>query len=503
MTRLRAARAAWYASQELDAYLHQRAWHWTVKRNYALAADFCIRLLNRHPQDTLGLVLGEVAGRYTSQDTFAAKCTQALHESCQRKGVAGVTELVQCTLATTTVASPSSSSAMATSSFTQLPSAEDVLALQAEVAQREADTHDSGADTSGLRGELLYVHNSEPADSVNQAVRRSCLRSATPPLAELLEPFQTTYGRGLYATRHIPPRSSILSETPLLVQRCDDTKCAHCLAPLRPRSHSSITSTTGVSDPHAFGVACPHCEQETYCSVDCRDAAWAQYHACSCASRNPELAQWCEGMRELLQRSGTAAALPEPDKADIAISGSEASAALSCLTVAKICSMATIHQVHPLSLPGLSCLRGTAVYEPATALSEVGALAVALSAALRQPNLYMEEVLSLFALLHTNEFFTTSGIALYSVLSMLNHSCDPNCALVSSGTSPAAGRHGPMKHGSAMEKTLVALRPIRNGEQLLIDYNAALTTKLGYKERKALCAQRHFECYCSRCIRHE
>ncbi|KAG5511227.1 hypothetical protein JKF63_07169 [Porcisia hertigi] len=493
MPRIRAARAAWHAGRELDAYLRLRAWHWSVKRNYALAADYCIRLLNRHPQDTLGLVLGEVAGRNTSQETFAAKCAQTLQESCQRKGVTSVADLLHSTFVTT-VSSPSSSVAASTPSLSQHPAPADVLALHAEA-------HNAGVEANGLKNESLYVHNSEPEDFAPQAVRRSCLRSATPPLAELLEPAQTTYGRGLYATRHIPPRCSILCEAPLLVQRCDDTKCAHCLAPLSARSGSSGTGT-GLKDAEAFGIACPHCEQETYCSAGCKDAAWEQYHVCSCASRNPELAQWTQGMRELLYRRSVAAASPESDEANVGNSGSEARAALSCLTVAKICAMATVQQVHPLSLPGLSCLRGIADYEPSTALSEIGALAVALSAALRQPNLYMEEVLSLFALLQTNEFFTTSGIALYSVLSLLNHSCDPNCALVSASISPAvAAHHGTNSFKNAMEKYLIALRPIRDGEQLFIDYNAALTTKLSYEDRKALCLQRHFECYCIRCIR--
>ncbi|KAG5486754.1 hypothetical protein LSCM1_08010 [Leishmania martiniquensis] len=493
MPRVRAARASWYAGQELDTYLRQRAWHWTVKRNYALAADYCIRLLNRHPQDTMGLVLGEMAGRYTSQEAFAVKCAEALRHSCQRKGVADVTELVRCRLPTVATVPPSPPTTAAPGVM-QLPSADDVLALRAEMAEKEVDKNI-------LEAESLYVHNSEPADYLSQAVRRCCLRSAAPPLAELLEPAQTTYGRGLYATQHIQPRNSILCEAPLLVQRCDETKCAHCLAPLPPRSGSSITTTTtGVSDPDMYGVACPHCRQETYCSEECRDAAWAQYHACSCASINPELARWAEGMREVLHRGGAAAASREANETGLVNTGSEARAALSCLTVAKICAMATVQQKHPLSLPGLSCLRGVADYEPATALSEIGALTVALSAALRQPNLYMEEVLSLFALLQTNEFFTTSGIALCVVLSMLNHSCDPNCALVSAATAPVAGARGSRQHKSAMEKHLVTLRPIRDGEQLFIDYNAALTTKIGYEDRKALCAQRHFECFCCRCI---
>ncbi|KPA83720.1 hypothetical protein ABB37_01968 [Leptomonas pyrrhocoris] len=477
MPRVRAARAAWYAGVELDAHLRQRAWHWAVKKNYALSAEYCIRLLNRHPQDTLGLVLGAVAGQRTRQDVFAAKCAEALQESCARKCVSSTEALVQLTLPTTPV--PSSKSAAASPT---LPSVEEVLALRQEVAAADAAVRDAGA----AEDESIRVDSAEPLASTQQRVRRACLRCATPPLAELLEPQDTTYGRGLYATRLISSRQAILGESPLLVQRYDEAKCAHCLAPLSARVDAP-------GDRDALGVPCPHCQEETYCSEGCRAAAWSQYHACSCAAQNAELAQWSRGMQELLHRGkvedGGGAA------AGVADSGSEARAALSCLAVAKICAMATVQQVHPLAMPGISSLRGIADYEPATALSEIGALAVALSAALRQPNLFMEEVLSLFALLQTNEFFSTSGLALYAALSMVNHSCDPNCALVSGS--------GPAQRAKPMEKFLVALRPIREGEQLFIAYNAGLTTKLSYEDRKALCAQRHFECFCPRCLRRE
>ncbi|KAL7698048.1 SET domain/MYND finger containing protein [Lotmaria passim] len=493
MPRVQAARAAWYAGLELDAYLRQRAWHWAVKRNYALSADYCIRLLNRHPQDTLGLVLGELAGQHTNQDTFAAKCAKALRESCARKHVLSTAELVRVTLPSI-VLPPLTPSTQATAEGTSgLPSVKEVLALLTDVAEADAAVRDSGTVTTGLEDESITVHNTEPLSVTQKTVRRACLRCATPVLAELVEPQDGIYGRGLYATRHIPTRQAILAEAPLLVQRYDETKCAHCLAALGPRADAP-------ADRDAFGISCPLCEEETYCSEQCREAAWAQYHACSCSSRNPELAQWSNGMRELLYRGDTGDEGSEGHggagrNSDVLNSGSEARAALSCLTVAKICAMATLQQVHPLALPGISCLRGIADYEPATALSEIGALAVALSAALRQPNLYMEEILSLFALLQTNEFFSTSGVALYSALSMLNHSCEPNCALVS--LNEHAQRTKPM------EKHLVALRPIRDGEQLFITYNAGLTTKLRYEDRKALCAQRHFECFCPLCIRHE
>ncbi|KEG06108.1 SET and MYND domain-containing protein [Trypanosoma grayi] len=100
----------------------------------------------------------------------------------------------------------------------------------------------------------------------------------------------------------------------------------------------------------------------------------------------------------------------------------------------------------------------------------------------------MEEVLSLFALVQTNEFLLPNGMALYHGYSFLNHSCEPNCALVGSG---------------AMNRHLVTLRDVREGEQLFINYNASLTTCVSYEDRRALCQQRHFECFCPKCVRRE
>ncbi|EPY32196.1 hypothetical protein STCU_02932 [Strigomonas culicis] len=168
--------------------------------------------------------------------------------------------------------------------------------------------------------------------------------------------------------------------------------------------------------------------------------------------------------------------------------GAEARAALTCLAVAKVCAMATMRQLHPLALPGIAGLRGIAEYEPTTALAEVGALAVTLATALRQTHLYMEEILSLFAIVQTNEFLMTGGEAVYHTLSFLNHSCEPNCTIVGTG---ARGRQ------------LIATRDIRDGEQLFINYNANLTTTLTYAQRRDLCAQRNFQCFCPKCMRQE
>ncbi|KAK7201435.1 SET domain containing protein [Novymonas esmeraldas] len=502
MPRVRAARVAWYAGQELDAYLRQRAWHWTVRRNYALAADYCIRLLNRHPHDALGLVLGEVAGSRTSQDTFTTKCAQSLRECCTRRGASDAAALLRAALGASS-ASATAPSASPAQVCQRLPTADEVVAMHAELAEATAAAHTAGLRAQASADESLVVHNTESAEATALAVRRCSLRCASPPRAELLEPAHTTSGRGLYATRHIAARQCILTEAPLLVQRSDDTVCAHCLAPLSARSSSSSGGSdlaiSGAGDSDAIGVACPHCEHETYCSTGCRDAAWTEYHACCCASRNPEMAEWSGGMRDVLRRGGGGGGGSVSAATGVGDSSSEARAALSCLAVAKLCAMATVQQRHPLSLPGLASLRGVADYQPATALCEIGALAVALSAALRQPHLYMEEVLSLFALLQTNELCAPRGIALYTALSMLNHSCDPNCAVVGADAAAPGQRVG----RGPMEKQLVALRPIRDGEQLCVNYNANLMAQLSYADRQALCAQRHFTCHCPRCIRRE
>jgi SET and MYND domain-containing protein len=110
---------------------------------------------------------------------------------------------------------------------------------------------------------------------------------------------------------------------------------------------------------------------------------------------------------------------------------------------------------------------------------------VTLAFALRQTHLGLEEVLLLFAAIQTNEFLLEAGTCLFPVLSLLNHSCVPNCEVV-----------GPR----ASSKDLVALSDIRPGEQLLIDYNPQLTGSLSYSQRKELFAQRHFECFCGKCI---
>jgi len=433
-------------------YFRQRAWHWSLQHNYALAADYCIRLLNEVPRDALGLLLGEVAGRNTGQDEFATKCREAqvrLMNSTARDDVQHVVDLIE--------GRPGAPSTTEVKQWLE--------DSQQQLSSSSLLVNDGGDAT-------IAVTEAATLEECQQCVRRAAMRSSpssssSSPLVELLEPKQSACGRGIFATRRIATRTSILVDEPVLVMRTDTMKvCAHCLATLTPRST----------------VACQHCEDETYCSEACRDLAWSTYHACGCSARNPGYAAWQRTMRESMEGGGSASD-----------SGSHARAALACLTVAKMCAMATMQQQHPLAVDGIRVLRGQADFDPSTALAEIGGLAVSLSELFHQPHLFMEEILSLFALVQTNEFLTSRGVCLYSCLSMLNHSCDPNCAIVGAGRDEQ----------QPCVKRLVALREVRDGEQLFIDYNAHLTTKLRYEERKALCAQRHFECFCAKCVRRE
>ena len=264
-----------------------------------------------------------------------------------------------------------------------------------------------------------------------------------------------SFGRGLRAVSRLPKGSAILEDNAILAVRMNDTCCAHCLSKL-PRVGDS------------FGVPCAASCGESYCSDRCRDYAMSSSHSACCGTTNPQFGNWKDALEKQL-----------------ACSGPDSRAALTCLAVGKICSAATVAQAHPLFLPGIDALRGMTQLVPSDTLHHVGALTVGLGEALRQPHLFLEEFVSLYALLQTNEFVTPDGTVLFPIFSLVNHSCVPNCTVAGA---------------SSVKKSLITLRDVQEGEQLTIDYNCSLTSKLSFEQRKALLAQRGFECYCSKCI---
>lgn len=442
---MRTALLARESRKQLQQYLQGRLWFWATKQNFALSTDYAIHLLNSSSKDPLGLAVGTEIAKYSGQSALAEKCEQAARRLAFIKDVKDVCDLIP----------PDGQ-----------PSPEDIRFWR-------QDLHDTYSKMNGALApieESLSVTNSATLSTIQKHCVTASLRVSPEPLVEVLEPSESIYGRGLYALRRVNAGKCLLLDEPLMVQAGSSSVCAHCLSPLN-----------GMGGGERGAVECQHCESERYCSTACREAAWESNHCCCCASQNPQYAQWSKSVME--------GAVKDKGKG-WSDSTSPYRAALASLAVAKLCAMATVKQCHPLSLDGMDYLRGVADYDRETALSEVGNLAVMLSTAFRQPYLFMEDTLSLFAVLQSNEFVVDGNIALYPLLSLLNHSCCPNCKVV--GTA-----------GRPTKRQLVALKDIREGEQLMIDYNSALISTLSFEDRKALCAQRHFVCFCQKCIRKE
>eukprot|EP00796_Vickermania_ingenoplastis_P010860 gene10860-7526_t len=427
MPRVRRAIVAREASKALREYLQSRLWHWAVKQNYALSTDYAIHLLNHASRDPLGLCVGGQVAALTGQKELAERCERAGSRLSFVKSVTDLCDLIQGS-----------------------PSGEEVKAWRQDIKK----LIESGCVPP--REESLLVPNTAALETTQKLCRAASLRANKEPLVEVLEPVDTTYGRGLYVTKRVSSGTCLLVDEPFLVQASSKKVCAHCLVSISDTSKGASSA----------GVVCPNCEQEHYCSEACQEAAWTSSHSCCCSSINPQYTQWQTAVWETLEK----------DRSSWMDANSSFRAALSCLAVGKLCSLATVRQCHPLSLPGVDALRGVADYDREVALGEVGGLAVTLSTALRQPYLFMEELLSLFALLQTND--------------LLNHSCVPNCVAVGTVRAPT-------------KRQLVAVRDLRGGEQLMIDYNSSLTSRLKYEDRQALCAQRHFTCFCPKCVRRE
>ena len=95
-----------------------------------------------------------------------------------------------------------------------------------------------------------------------------------------------------------------------------------------------------------------------------------------------------------------------------------------------------------------------------------------------------DEVLRVFLVLQHNGF----GSGLYGVLTMLNHSCDPNCIKYSPST------------GSSGASEVWTVRHIRKGEELTICYCEPLEMT-DESKREYLEMHHRFNCKCSACVR--
>ena len=262
----------------------------------------------------------------------------------------------------------------------------------------------------------------------------------------------TPMGRGLHAKCRIKKGDVLLRETARVGVPLRSGVCAHCLAAIG-----------------GAATECPKCHEQ-YCSTSCLDAAAADYHAPACG--NSEFNRFENEMRSTMQHDASRAAL-------------------TCLAVAKICLMGTTRSVHPLALPFVAPLQGSATYEPSNTLNSTGAQVITLCDALHQQHFYLEDFLTLFAVVQSNEYFVTeAGLVLFCSLAMANHSCIPNAVV----RSPSGSQGHLTKH-------LVALTDLHPGEQVYVDYTASTAPCATYAQRAALLAQQHISCCCAKCLR--
>lgn len=439
------------AKREMGEFLRGKCWQAASRYQFGLALDYVIHLLNHSSKDPLGLYLGESVAKACGEAELERRCHVASRRLSYIRDVSDVSQLVK--------SGGGGVDALPTPSTTELVEWKRSLELQSSQSSEE---------------ESLAVSSHTPLLEINKLCEGSCRRATGGVvLAEVLKPIQSVSGRGMYATKHIPSGSCVLVDEPTVVAAAHGNVCASCLIPIEKAGKGSRT------------VVCHACEEEAYCSDHCRAKAWESYHSCTCRARNDMYATWQDGMREALKSASSASSRLDPT--------SNSRAALTCLAVGKVCAIATMQQRHPMSIDGIRFLDGIAHFSRSTAVAEVGRLAVTLSTALRQPYLFMEEVLSLFAVLQTNEFLINGSLALYPTLSFLNHSCVPNCTAVGTTRCP-------------VKRQLITLRDVRAGEELMIDYTGGIapsSSSLSWEDRKALCQQRGFTCYCAKCIRGE
>lgn len=436
---------------QLLSFFRGRGLAWLKQRQYCLGMDYMLRSLNIKPSCPANLLMAKAAGTVLAEDDLVAKCDEALRRQQTKFGVSTPAQLLR------------------TRSYLSDQLRADVL-LVLEDANKAQNRATPLIESLSVKERAQGSSSPSAALETLQRVVDETVTSTQGPLNEntkrilVLEPSGSIFGRGLFADKRITQGTVILTDTLIAGQRMRGDACAHCLGSLSRQG-------AVIQNP----IHCNQCDQ-SYCSESCRDAAWNQYHQCSCKSVNPLYARWEENMEAVLQGDASSSA----DDA-----GADSKAALNCLMVGKLLCMSTIARVHPLELSGIAHLRGFVEYEARSCLANIGAVAVTLSEALRQPNLFIEEVLTLLAMVQTNENLVQQGLTLYPVLSLLNHSCTPNCLVV-----------GP----TLRQQQLVATKDIRAGEQLFIDYNPRLTGSLNYEQRRELFQQRNFECFCSRCI---
>ena len=546
------------AQDEMRRFLRGRTLAY-IPNNVCLSTDYALRWLNAFPKDAEALSLGQLLGDAAGQPELSDKCFEALSDLCAAKarseGRFGLSRTAAASAARTAAGDDDGGMGLTEAQQGEMlsemiaPEVAELLVTLQTLLSEAGEARESGgqsasspSSSSDERNPLasptedLIVSPTAPLVSIQQlldkasasgraivdvanddlsaeggAVSSAAAASLVPHRrVEILSPTDAPYGRGLFAAAPLRQGEVLFAETPAL----------HVTMPPNPMAASSSSvavcsfcarSLAAANGPSASTSSTPcrsECAEARYCSPQCEANGYAVCHGPVCTRTNPMFANWAAPMlADYYGASASAGAAPTPrDK----------KAALTMYAVGMLCATATAAQVHPLRYAPIAMLSGRTAYARETALAHTGAIAVGLAASLRQEHLYLDDVLSLFALLMDNGFYnegraggvvggaatngpsfvatTPTTLSLYPLLSMVNHSCVPNAAITD---APTSGEH-------RLVKQLTVLRDVLPGEQLFINYNHKLMgqgrSMLGYEARKELLAQRHFTCTCPKCV---
>jgi len=529
-----------------------------------------IRWLNHFPKDVEALSLGQLLGDAMQQPELSDKCFESLGEIVSAKArkerrfletlndaaTGGMLSEEQQGEMLSTMLSPEVAEAMVTlqtlmgepaageegrsaigidGGANPFTSSSETLKVSPSSREVPLSAIQSYLDAAG-RGRVVDLSREaeEDAEGGGGAAKGSAANAIQHHRrVEILSPTDAPYGRGLFATAPLRHGDVIFAEVPALhvtmppnpftTPQQRPTHCNYCAKPLIGFGNANTTT------------ACRSgCSDVSYCSSSCEAKSYATCHGPICGKTNPLFAQWAAPMLRDYYGGNSNTHMNNADGSSSSSSPppspKDQKAALTMYAVGIACATATAAQIHPLKYKPFAMLSGQVSYDRVSALAYTGAIAVGLASALRQQHLYLDDVMSLFALLMDNGFYNESRggggsgslasssvgpstLSLFPLMAMVNHSCVPNCVIVDAPASVQAavancgGRASSSSSSSSsatLVKQLTVLKDVLPGEQLFINYNHKLMgsgrNALGYEARRALLSQRHFTCTCPKCV---
>jgi SET and MYND domain-containing protein len=322
-------------------------------------------------------------------------------------------------------------------------------------------------------------------------------------------------GRGLVLGNSSKPGSILLSESAFLASLNTDQLDSRCSACWHPLDHA-----TGAGGGGGGGAKrCSACQVARYCSTTCQSAHWQRSHKLECLclrnykGRAPathpahlpsvwfisQLVLW--SFQRPLYQFRTAQI--DPGTRSTPTWQAQEKARLESLEKSLVewdewlrrwnHTEGNVEQHEPE--------RRQKYAEAATAVREV-TMHVCQNQSERELHARLFSIdwfVSAFARLACNGFTLCDsdlrpiGVSLYPSVSMLNHSCSPNCAV--------QFECGVGKPGAKVGITVRAIREIRPGEQLTISYVGLAQNSSG--RRRELHTQYFFSCSCPRCVASE